>query len=154
MVGRDSAEASATVRLARDGSAAIRAPTRSDETHRQGFARLELEGTRLPGPGQLERVERIALRELMEASQARPRDDGAEAFVDQGMDGTQAQRAHRDGRRLQADIQLVSSAALGRGAAREQDRDRFIAEPPDGEAHGGRRGAIEPLDVVERDQDR
>ena len=50
-------------------------------------------------------------------------------------------------------LQCERRVAAG-GATREQERDGFVAQPPGGILDDGQRRRVEPLDIVDRDEER
>jgi hypothetical protein len=105
-------------------------------------------------PRQLERVERVAARHLVDAHEPRPRDrlDRAVEHVAQLVDAERAEvdrlePPRRDGA---GELERVAAACPGR----RQHADRLRVEAPEREAERPRRAGVEPLEVVDRDDDR
>ena len=124
------------------------------EVRRQRLARSQRQPAVSQRAAQLQRVEGIAPRQLMEAAKDRAGQHQPEPLADEGVDRSQAHRTQVDtldrreaGRRQTVRCPVASSA-------REQDRDAFGMEASQGEPERrcGRR--VEPLGIVEGDQDR
>ena len=107
-------------------------------------------GERAP---QLEREQRVAERRVRHAPQQRARHAHAEPPGEQPARRVEVERADVEPRERAAAERALERSHAAR-AAREQEADRRAVEPPRGEAQGlgGRR--VEPLQVVDRDQDR
>jgi hypothetical protein len=105
---------------------------------------------------ELEGVERVASRDLVDAEQRRPGDDPGEPPLDDPLDRTEAQRA--DPKALDP---LLADGVLEGGrrpalaeTSRPEQQDRRLGEPADREPERVGGGRVEPLDVVDRDDER
>ena len=106
---------------------------------------------------ELERVERIPARRVVKLDQRRPRKRDAEPLAQQTMRRADAQRAEPQPpqplarkRALEPERSRLRAAA----AARDENRDRRCRQPSKREREHGRRRRIQPLHVVDRNQQR
>ena len=109
----------------------------------------------LERPSELQRVERVAARDLVDAEQRRPGERPFEALVHEPLERADTNRPH--GQHLhrvlgQCQLELGAVDPLA-DASREHQDDRLL-EPPKGERDRVHRRAIEPLDIVDRDDER
>ena len=118
------------------------------------LAGLELECPGLERPGELEREKRVPARQLVDAMEGGSRRHVLEPSQQQSLHGAQAERRQLDpiqaigGKRLrEAERGLFSR----RCALSEQEPDRVVPQAPGHEAQHGCRGRVEPLDVVDGD---
>ena len=118
--------------------------------------RLRGVDVRAQSPGELERVERVPTGRLVHAQEGRACERQPEVCLEKLVNGTEAQRA---------DVQPLHAVVTDRPlevrrlrtfaeATGEQQEDRPIAQPPQREGERARRGRIEPLDVVDREDNR
>ena len=121
---------------------------------RKPLAWLELECLGLERPGELERKERVPARQLVDAMKGGSRRHVLEPSQQQSLHGAQAERRQLDpiqaigGNRLRESERGLFSR---RCALSEQEPDRVVPEAPSREAQHGCRGGVEPLDVVDGD---
>jgi hypothetical protein len=107
--------------------------------------------TRRQRPSQLQGEQRIALRELEDAHEHRPRHGDAEALVQKPTRRSQAQRPDVDARESNPMQGLLDECRLPR-APGQKEPDRLRLEPSCGERQRVCGGPVEPLNVVDRDQ--
>ncbi len=120
--------------------------------HGQRSRRVEIRGKR---PRELDRIERISARGLVDAEQRGPGEDTAEPIAQQHLHGAHAQRSY--GEPLDC-LGGKRTLELGRrpvsfDPTREQQHDRAL-HPSQGERQRRCRRPVEPLDVVDRDHER
>ncbi len=112
----------------------------------------EVEGACLPCPGQLERVIRVASAKVVQSVQERSRHDRTQAVEDESVRGAEAQRTDgQDARRHQA-APRTHYAVRDRTAGGKQATDVLVAQPAQREIERRRRRGVEPLDVVDGNQ--
>ena len=133
-----------------------RAQSLADEVLERVGYRQRLRGierrSHVERPRQLEREEGIAARCIVQPQQGRTWESESEPVTDETLDRADAERPdgqsldHSGKRRLERRRRLA--------AAGEEDPDRLAVEPPQREREHIRRRRIEPLDVVDREQQR
>ena len=128
----------------------------------QELAKSLRHGERLPGNGcrpaslerttELERVEGVAGRDLVQAAQRRPRQDEAYMLLQEAVDGPGAQRG---------DVEPAGPVVFGQreghrlaGPARSEEAGGLVAQSPPGEGEHGCGRRVEPLQVVHGDERR
>ena len=100
----------------------------------------------------LEREEGVAERGVVDPPQELTRDAQPEPLTQEAADRAEAERAELqplDAARVERELER----RCGPRPAGEEEADLGAFEPSRGEGEGGGRGGVEPLDVVERDQD-
>ena len=106
---------------------------------------------------ELEREERVARRCLLDAGELRPRQLEPEPLLEQMVERAQAERAEREPLSRSSGKARSSSngaATLRRLPQRRQQTDALVAQTAESDLEHAGRGRVEPLDVVERDEDR
>ena len=101
---------------------------------------------------QLEREEGIAARCIVQPQQGRTWESESEPVTDETLDRADAERP--DGQSLDRSWKRRLERRRRLAAAGEEDPDRLAVEPPQRERERIRRRGIEPLDVVDREQQR
>ncbi len=107
---------------------------------------------RVERPRQLEREEGIAARCIVQPQQGRTWESESEPVTDETLDRADAERP--DGQSLDRPGKRRLERRRRLAAAGEEDPDRLAVEPPQRERERIRRRGIEPLDVVDREQQR
>ena len=106
---------------------------------------------------QLQREERVARRRLLNTDELRPRQIEADPLSQQVVERPQAQRADRESRepiRRKRAIELHRDGRVGRRPHRREQADTLVTQAAERDLqHTGRR-RVEPLEVVEREDDR
>jgi hypothetical protein len=115
--------------------------------HWQGGAGMWQLAAPEEGSRQLEPEVRVATGRLVEPAQERARQGGTHALLKNGAECAQRQRA-------ELDAIFGIERTGGAGAAREQLGYGLCAETPERELEHRRGGRVQPLDVVDRDDDR
>ena len=123
--------------------------------HGQSVTRLHGDARTLEHPHELERIERVASRGLMDLGEQRPWERDPELLQHDAMESAQFERAYLDlaeaiGRKRPA--HLRHDGALRSFTLGEQETDRLERQPSRGVRESSRRGSIEPLDVVHRNE--
>ena len=106
--------------------------------------------------GELEREERIPTRPLVDPEQRLARERPPEPIAQEPMERPRAERPHDhllEAVRTQRAFELRLMRALSQTPC-EEKADRARVEPPQGERERTRRGRVEPLNVVDGDQNR
>jgi hypothetical protein len=109
------------------------------------------------GPRDLEREERVPLRPLVDPEQRLPRERPVKPIAQDAMQGAGAERpdAKPAAPRLLHCKNELGLVGTGVGdPLREEQEHRCLAEPPEREGERPRRREVEPLDVVDRDDER
>ena len=117
--------------------------------HTQRLRRVALGAFGSESAPQLERVERVSARGLVQPEQGRPRHPPRQQRVKDLMRRADAERPDRQpldpiGGECVLDVRAVLSRP-----ARPDQRDADVVRPAESEAERGRRGRIEPLEVVD-----
>ena len=117
-----------------------------------------LESGRLPleGTSKLEREQRVPARGGMDPAEGRAGEPDVESVLQDLTQGTEAHGSNRDAFDLLAvdlTIQVQRQGHRCLDPTSQQDPDRLVAKPADREAEGDDRRWVEPLDVVDRNQD-
>ena len=106
---------------------------------------------------ELQREERVPARRLLQSRQLRSRQLQIEPPSEQVVQRAQAERSNPEplqplfGERL---LELERRREAGHLPQRHQRGDRLVAQAAEGDLEHGRRGRVEPLDIVERDDHR
>jgi hypothetical protein len=111
--------------------------------------------TTLQGPAELEREEWIALRELVKPSEHRARERVSEAAMENPVQGAKAEWAEPhdlDTRAGGSAVEVERQRLVARRPPREQPRDTMLSNPSCCERESRSGGDIEPLDVVDGDE--
>ena len=115
-----------------------------------GAGRLAAEGTE-----DLQREERVATRRSQEPRKGRPREGDAEALPDEMVKGAEGQRWDLERRALLLGAEpLEPERRLRPVAPSHEQSNPLVFQAPDDVGEDSRRGRVQPLDVVDRDQDR
>ena len=120
---------------------------------RQRLRRIDVRAERA---GELEREERVPARGLVEAEQRRPREHAAEPSLQDRVQRARAERADLHALEplvVDRELELRHRDAVPEPAGEEQ-ADVLLRQSPQRERQSARRGRVEPLDVVDRDQNR
>ena len=149
-----SAAANASASRVGPGRPAILAPSRSSRVFGTG-KRVQRAEVRAQGPGQLDREERVPARLLPDAERGLPGEAGAEPIAQQPMQCADAERPDRHppdpaGGSASSSLDGGDPSAEPPG---EQHQDVACREPAQREGERGRRGRVEPLDVIDGDHD-
>ena len=102
----------------------------------------------------LERVEGVAAGHLVDAKQRRSREDAIQALADDGLQRTHAERP--DGHPLEGGFGKRRLEARSPAPLTDTAREKKVqgcTRPPQGECERVRRGAVEPLHVVDRKEE-
>jgi len=108
-------------------------------------------------PGDFEREERVSSRRLKHTLQKRASEGHAQRLAQQSMQSAKAQRAKTKLRQLPAlerSIQPERHPSCLTTSQREQKTDAFLAQPPNRELEHRRRRRVQPLHIVDRDDER
>ena len=102
--------------------------------------------------GELQGIERVAARHLVQPEHRRPRERSPQPIANEAVDRAQAERADAQ----PADLRGKRTLELGRVIAPpgQENLNRLTLEPPQRERERIRRGHVQPLTVVDRDHDR
>ena len=126
------------------------------QRQRQRFARLEPDGPAEKRPTELEGKEWIAAGELVDPAHLRAGQVQAQTVAQQSVNRSCAQRSNLE---PPDTILGIARSSSRRGASvaappPTEDGNRFLSQPPgcEGEREGG--GLVEPLNVVDGDQQR
>ena len=104
-------------------------------------------------PRELERVEGVPARHLLHTKEGRARERSCQVCLEKLVDGAEAQRTdvqpfHPIGTDRPLEVRRLRTFARATG---EQKEDRPFIQPPQRESKCARRGRIEPLAVVDRE---
>ena len=125
------------------------------ERHRQPLAGLQVQRSRLHRAPELEREERVPARELVHVMEDRAGGHPAEPELQQALDGAEAERGQVEA--IEAIGGPVEAERRRRGARRplrEQEADGLVRQAPCREGEHRRGGPVEPLHVVDGDDER
>ena len=115
------------------------------------FATLEPKRAALERAAELERIERVAARKLMQSSKRRSGEHEPEPVAHEPVQRAGAEAAHED---VVDALERRNNGVDVPCSTREHERDRFCRDAARSKTdHGGGRG-VEPLDVVDDDEDR
>ena len=106
--------------------------------------------------GQLQREERIPARPLVDSEQCLARERRSQPIAQKAMERPHAERPDDElpaAVRTRRAFELRLMRTLGQPPC-EEKADRARVEPPQGERERTRRGRVEPLNVVDGDQNR
>jgi hypothetical protein len=123
------------------------------ERDREPLSRLELNRALPKRTSQLESKERVAAGELVQAPEGWAWGQEAEPFLEQMLDGAQAQRRQLqtlEALRRRRAIQLERDRRARLRSPRRQQRNGPVVQPPHGVAQHESGGGVEPLYVVYR----
>ena len=126
---------------------------RLGQAERPGWIAAPAVGTERAG--QCEREERVSARGFVEAKERRPREASAELPLQDSVESACAERAdaHAGGAALvERALQLGNCDALAEPAS-EEDADVLLGQPPQRKGESARRRRIQPLHIVDRDED-
>jgi hypothetical protein len=105
------------------------------------------------GAGELEREERVAVAHIVDPTECRPRERVPEALVEQALKRAEAERSDLDAVRALAEgANEIETRGVSVAADCEQQPYRFMPEAPRRELENKRRGGIEPLNIVNREE--
>ena len=123
--------------------------------HRKRLPGLYSRAAPLKRPHDLDRVERIPARGLADLSNQRPRQDRSEALLDDAMqrDGVERPDLEYGQPASERARQLVDEAARKPGTSSEQNPHGLVAQSPTCVRERGRRRRVEPLHVVDSNDD-
>ncbi len=130
-------------------------PERVRDRQRDGRVRRVDVGRQ--GAPDLERVQRVARGRGLDLDQHQPRQRPAESLPEHLVEGRERQRTQPDPLGLlgRHGGRQVGRTLLDRsGPDRDEQAERAVREPPDGIGDDGRRALVEPLRVVDGDEDR
>ena len=116
---------------------------------RQRFERVDVAVERA---GDLEREERVPARLFVNPEKCLACKRSAEPVAEQPVHRADAERLELDLLQWQARLELEHPGS-GDEPPGEQDADVFLPEPPESEGQSARGRRIEPLDVIDRDDD-
>ena len=119
--------------------------------------RLKRVGIRVDDAGQFEREEGVSARSLVDAKEGLPGEGCAEVVAQEPVDGADAERLHAQRLDMLGAEGLFENRRLRSlriGAPGEQEEHAASAEPSQRERQRARRGRVEPLEVVDRDDKR
>ena len=112
-------------------------------------------GARIESAGQLQREERIAARPLVDAEQGLARKGPVEPVAQESMERADTERPDRQTPdRVRADRPLESRHCSLGAAGGEEQKHRARTEPAQGERERVRRRGVEPLEIVDRHEQR
>ena len=153
--GVPSAEASASASRVDAGSPEILARTSSSSVSGTGSG-CERVDVGVENAGQLQREERVPARPLVDAEQRLAREGPAEPVAQEPMERADAERSHRQPLDALRAERLLESRRLRSvdEPPGEQQEHAARGEPSQRERERARRGGVEPLDVVDRDEKR
>jgi len=125
--------------------------------HRQRLPGLDGDALSLQCSHDLERVERVPPRRHVHLGEKGPRKRYSKVVVHNVVERTQVDGTDLDvgeALRRKRTRELGQQRALQRNAPRDQDADALGTQPPRGVAERSGGGCVEPLDVVDGDEDR
>ena len=123
--------------------------------HGKRLARFEPAAATLDRPSQLEGEERVAVRRVVDAAEEWARGREIEPGAKERVDGSEAQRPDDDlvdGGRREDGPQLRCWIVSGLCAVGEQSANPHVAAAPERVEEDAGRGGVEPLEVVDRDE--
>jgi hypothetical protein len=121
--------------------------------NRERLCRTESRSVLHQEAGDLERVERIPARGVVDAAERGARQRLAQARQHEPVDGAHRERAHRESDQPVREITLERKRSRLRfEPGRDEQLDGFVCESPGGELQHRRRRGIEPLHIVDCDE--
>ena len=124
--------------------------------HGKGLTRFEPAAATLDRPSKLEGEERVAIRRVVDPAEEWARGREVESGAKERVDGSEAQRPDDelvDGGRREDGPQPRGRIVAGLCAMGEQSANPPVAAAPERIEEDGGRGGVEPLEVVDRDED-
>ena len=125
------------------------------ERHRKPLAGSQVQRSRLHRAAELEREERVPARELVHVMQDRAGGHPAEPKLEQALDGAEAERGQVEAvEAIGGPVEAERRRRRARRPLREQQADGLFPEASRSEGEHRRGGPVEPLHVVDGDDER